>query len=64
MENKVHFPVTGMSCASCVSSVEQALEKVEGVQEVRVNLADNSAFAIYKEDKTGPEELQKAVQQA
>lgn len=53
-----------MSCASCVSSVEQALEKVPGVREVRVNLADNSAYTVYDEEQTQAEELQKAVQQA
>ncbi|KAF7598319.1 MAG: copper-translocating P-type ATPase [Candidatus Dactylopiibacterium carminicum] len=35
--------VSGMSCASCVSRAEKALASVEGVSEVTVNLATESA---------------------
>jgi len=41
------FPVEGMSCASCVSRVERALSKVEGVQNVQVNLATERAKVTY-----------------
>ena len=33
------FPVGGMTCASCVSRVEKALQGVRGVVSVNVNLA-------------------------
>ncbi|MFD1696817.1 heavy metal translocating P-type ATPase [Roseibium aestuarii] len=36
-------PVTGMSCASCVGRVERGLKQVEGVHDVRVNLATETA---------------------
>lgn len=39
----ISLPVEGMSCASCVGRVEAALRKVEGVQEVAVNLATERA---------------------
>lgn len=39
----VAIPVEGMSCASCVGRVEAALRKVQGVHEVAVNLATESA---------------------
>jgi Cu+-exporting ATPase len=39
----VTLPVDGMTCASCVRRVEKALEKVEGVQSVSVNLATETA---------------------
>ena len=39
----VEFPVTGMTCASCVRRVEKALGRVEGVGEVGVNLATERA---------------------
>ena len=41
------FPVTGMTCASCVLGVEQALAAVPGVEEVQVNLATNTAQVRY-----------------
>ncbi len=39
----VSFPVTGMTCASCVRRVEKALGKVEGIQDASVNLATEQA---------------------
>ena len=39
----VTLPVTGMTCASCVSHVEEALKEVEGVSEARANLASERA---------------------
>ena len=38
--------IDGMSCASCVSRVEQALAQVAGVEQARVNLAERSALVI------------------
>ncbi|HVZ41715.1 MAG TPA: heavy metal translocating P-type ATPase [Candidatus Kapabacteria bacterium] len=35
--------IDGMTCASCVARVEKAIARVEGVQEVAVNLATNRA---------------------
>jgi len=32
------FKITDMTCASCVRRVEKAIKKVEGVQDVSVNL--------------------------
>ena len=39
----VSFPVEGMTCASCVNRITRFLNKVEGVEEVNVNLASESA---------------------
>lgn len=37
------FPVSGLSCASCVRRATQALESLEGAQDVQVNLATEKA---------------------
>ena len=42
------IPVEGMSCASCVSSVEKAIAKLPGVDKVSVNLATERADVIFK----------------
>jgi heavy metal translocating P-type ATPase len=42
-ENSVTLDITGMSCASCVSRVENALLKVPGVGSATVNLATERA---------------------
>jgi Cu+-exporting ATPase len=40
------FGVSGMTCASCVGSVERALQQLPGVQEASVNLATEIATVI------------------
>jgi len=44
-EQLIHtsFLVRGMTCASCVNHVEQALKTIPGVSEVSVNLATETA---------------------
>ncbi len=42
--------ITGMSCASCARVVESVLKEVEGVKEVKVNLADESAVIELEKD--------------
>ncbi|MBV6405658.1 MAG: putative copper-transporting ATPase PacS [Flavobacteriales bacterium] len=61
---KRSFPVSGMTCASCVASVERALQSAPGVDQVSVNLATNSALVDYAPDRTDAEQLRKAVQAA
>jgi Cu+-exporting ATPase len=43
------YPVQGMTCASCVARVEQALKSVSGVVSVSVNLASEKATVEYLE---------------
>src|SRR4030042_1889952 len=43
------FPVLGMTCASCVARVEEALKSVTGVVSVSVNLASEKATVEYVE---------------
>ncbi|KLN64330.1 heavy metal translocating P-type ATPase [Vibrio sp. VPAP30] len=44
-----HLIISGMTCASCVSSVEKALISVEGIQKAQVNLAEQSALVFSTE---------------
>ena len=56
------FPVTGMSCAGCASSVESLLKTTPGVSDAGVNYANQIAWASFDEKLTDPAALQKAVQ--
>ncbi|MFC3414950.1 heavy metal translocating P-type ATPase [Algoriphagus hitonicola] len=58
---KKNFPVTGMTCAACASSVETILSYTEGVKSASVNFASNSVLVKY-EDHLSPEALDKALQ--
>ena len=48
----VSFPVTGLTCASCVNRVEKAIGKVAGVDRAAVNLATERATASYDPAQT------------
>lgn len=54
--------IKGMTCASCVASVEKALLSVEGVQSAQVNLAEQSA--LVKANFTNPQPLLNSIQRA
>lgn len=53
--------IIGMHCAACVSSVETSLQKVNGVQEVKVNLISEKATIIYNKEQTNLDQLIQAV---
>lgn len=55
------FPVTGMTCAGCASSVESMLKSAEGVFDAGVNFANQTAWAEYDTEKTKPSDLQKTI---
>ena len=57
------FPVAGMTCASCVSRVEEALTSVPGVISASVNLASEKATVEYVEG-TELGALRQAVKEA
>ncbi|MCR9250992.1 MAG: heavy metal translocating P-type ATPase [bacterium] len=57
---KSTFPVTGMSCASCASSVESMLSHTEGVKQASVNFANNSVLIEY-DNQTSLSSLKEAV---
>ncbi|MCI2425690.1 heavy metal translocating P-type ATPase [Candidatus Acetothermia bacterium] len=62
--NKITIPITGMTCASCVASVEKALAKVPGVLSVKVNPATEKASVEYLKDEAGMADFQQAVESA
>ncbi len=46
---KVKFNVQGMTCSSCVAHVEKAVNKLDGIQSVNVNLLSNNMIVEYNE---------------
>ena len=57
------LPIAGMHCASCVGRVEAELSKVDGVNEVAVNLATETA-TIYATAQVDRRKLMQAVEKA
>ncbi|WP_275975135.1 heavy metal translocating P-type ATPase [Tetragenococcus halophilus] len=58
------FDIEGMTCASCVQAIEKSVGKVDGVQEVAVNLATEKMNVSYDEDAINAGDIIKAVQDA
>ena len=48
---QISIPVTGMTCANCVSAVERNIKKVDGVQVANVNLTTERAAVEYDPSK-------------
>lgn len=59
---KSTFPVTGMTCAACASSVETILHYTNGVKSAAVNFATNTVQVEF-DDSTNPEALNKALEE-
>ncbi|WP_338218586.1 heavy metal translocating P-type ATPase [Algoriphagus sp. oki45] len=58
--HKETFPVTGMTCAACASSVETILQYTDGVKSAAVNFATNTVQVEF-DDNTSPEMLNEAL---
>ena len=57
------FPVLGMTCAGCASSVQSMLAAQPGVGSADVNYATQSVQVLYQPRLIKPEAFQKALQQ-
>jgi Cu+-exporting ATPase len=58
---RVDLPISGLSCASCASTVEKALRRLQGVGEANVNFATARATVLFSPRLLKPEDLVKTV---
>ncbi len=58
------FKLRGMSCASCASNVETAIQSVPGVESCSVNFGTEQAAVNYDPEKTSVADIQAAVDDA
>nr|MBN1228666.1 copper-translocating P-type ATPase [Anaerolineae bacterium] len=56
-ETQTTLPITGMTCANCVSVVEKGLSRLEGVSTAQVNLALERATVTYDGDELSKEDI-------
>ncbi|WP_034341723.1 heavy metal translocating P-type ATPase [Deinococcus misasensis] len=62
--SEIELPISGMTCANCVSRVERALKKQNGVLEANVNLASERATVKYLPTSISPAGLKNAIRDA
>ncbi len=60
MENTIN--VEGMKCEGCVNAVAKSLEKVSGISDVKVDLANGTA--TYKTESTDESTVKAAIESA
>jgi Cu+-exporting ATPase len=63
-EKKAELKISGMNCPTCVITLEKSLSEVEGVDDVQVNLATETARVTYNPKKADLLDLEKAVKES
>ncbi|NPV65593.1 MAG: copper-translocating P-type ATPase [Anaerolineae bacterium] len=58
------LPVTGMTCANCVTTVERSVGKLEGVKEVTANFATDRVTLVYDDSLVKPEAVIERIRKA
>ncbi|MFZ2198580.1 MAG: heavy metal translocating P-type ATPase, partial [Thermodesulfovibrionales bacterium] len=62
--SKIVLPVKGMSCASCVANVQEALSSLPGVVSASVNFATEKATVEYFPAQAGIRDFRNAIREA
>jgi len=59
---KTIIRIGGMTCASCAQTIENALEKTEGIVEANVNLATEKALVVYDVQEIDYEGIKEVIE--
>jgi len=63
-EQDVVLQILGMHCPACVQRIEAGLSKVEGIIEVKVNLASKEAFVKFDATKVDIEKIKAVIKRS
>ena len=61
---QISLPVTGMDCANCATAVERSIKKIDGLEQVHVNLASERASFEHSGDNQAIFEVMEKVKKA
>ncbi|NLY20685.1 MAG: heavy metal translocating P-type ATPase [Tissierellia bacterium] len=61
---KVDYNIDGMTCAACVAAVEKTVNKLDGIDNVEVNLLTKSMVVEFDDSKVDSASIVKSVQSA
>ncbi|KAL9867607.1 copper-transporting ATPase 2 isoform 2-T2 [Geothlypis trichas] len=56
-EHTVVVNIVGMTCQSCVQSIEGRISKVKGILRIKVSLEQNNAVIKYQQSEISPEQI-------
>jgi Cu+-exporting ATPase len=60
--SEITLPINGMTCASCVSHVEDALKEMPGTSNIVVNLGTNKASLSYDPQRVKLDDMRRAIE--
>ncbi|XP_065484368.1 copper-transporting ATPase 2 isoform X2 [Caloenas nicobarica] len=61
-EHTVAVNIVGMTCQSCVQSIQGRISKVKGIESIRVSLEQNNAVIKYLQSEISPEQICQEIQ--
>lgn len=61
---KETLKITGMTCAACAARIEKVVGKMDGIDEISVNLATEKAMVSYDPDKIGLPKIREKIEKA
>lgn len=62
--DKETLKITGMTCAACAARIEKVVGKMEGVEEISVNLATEKALVSFDPEKTALPAIKERIEKA
>jgi len=63
-EKTLTLPVSGMTCANCVATVERNVRKLDGVREANVNFASEKISLVYDDSLLGAGDIVSRIRKA
>ena len=63
-KKKAEFKITGMTCATCVRTIEKSVSNLDGVTDIKVNLGNETGTVEYDSTKLRIADIEKAVRDA
>ena len=64
LNEKITLKIGGMTCTSCAKTVRNALEKLDGISGVNVNVGVESVYVTYKRQMTTVADMRQAIEGA
>lgn len=58
---KKEFAINGMSCNHCVATVGKAINQLDGIDKVKINLKKNQGVVKFNEAKVSADQIAAAV---
>jgi Cu+-exporting ATPase len=63
-KKNVNLKISGMTCATCATTIEKSVKRLDGIIDVKINLGNETASVKYDDSKLKVVDLEKAIKDA